>query len=153
MKMNRGTILSFVFSVTMLMAAGCGKHHDEEKSPAPAAGTETKTAAPAQAVSVDADVQKPIGEVQTQVQNMTVESLRATAVAYKDAILAKQADVDKLVAKVKEIPLTEALGEEAKSLKGDLANLETSVKALKDRFQVYYDTLKQKGGDVSGLAI
>jgi len=136
----------------MLMTLGCSKHHDEEKAAAPGAGTGTKPAAPAQAVAVDADVQKPVNEVQTQAQGMSVDSLKATVLAYKNAIATKQGEVEKLVAKIKEIPLTEALGEQAKTLKGDLANLETSVKALKDRFQVYYDALKQKGGDLSGLA-
>jgi hypothetical protein len=31
--------------------------------------------------------------------------------------------------------------------------LNKSVSALKDRFQVYYDKLKEKGGDISGLNI
>jgi hypothetical protein len=84
---------------------------------------------------------------------MSVDSLKAAALKYKEAILAKQGDLEKLAAKIKEIPITEALGQEAKTLKTDFQNLETSVKALKVRFQVYYDTLKEKGGDLSGLAL
>lgn len=156
MKFGKHALLSCLLVSLMLLTFGCGKDGGEDTntpSPAPAAPTGT---APAPATGTQAaavDTQKPIAEVQTQAQAMNVESLKATAQAYKDAILAKQADVEKLVAKVKEIPITEALGEQAKTLKGDLANIETSLKALKDRFQVYYDTLKQKGGDVSGLTI
>jgi len=149
MKFGRHVLLSFLLVSLMLLALGCGKDTEPVTPPAPGAATGTGSGAQAAAV----DTQKPIAEVQTQAQAMNVESLKATALAYKDAILAKQADVEKLVAKVKEIPITEALGEQAKTLKADLATLETSVKALKDRFQVYYDTLKQKGGDVSGLTI
>jgi hypothetical protein len=147
MKSERRALLSCLLASLMLLAVGCGKDTDSGPAPQAKAGTGTGT----QAAAVDA--QKPIAEVQTQAQAMNVESLKATALAYKNAIVAKQADVEKLVAKVKEIPVTEALGEQAKTLKADLANLETNLKALKDRFQVYYDTVKQKGGDVSGLAI
>ena len=69
----------------------------------------------------------------------------------EDAIMAKKGDVDKLTAKLKEIPVTEMLGGEAKELKADLETLGKSLSALKDRFQVYYDKLKEKGGDLSGL--
>jgi len=82
---------------------------------------------------------------------MSVENLRAMALKYKEAILAKQTEIQKVADKLKEIPVADALGQEAKQLKTDLQNLETSLKALKDRFQVYYDTLKTKGGDLSGL--
>ena len=47
-----------------------------------------------------------------------------------------------------------ALGiQEAKTLKTELQNIETSLKALKERFQVYYDTIKEKGGDLSNLTL
>jgi len=71
--------------------------------------------------------------------------------AYKKAIEAKEGDVEKLAAKLKDIPVTEMLGEKAKSLKVDMERLQQSVSALQERFQIYYDKLKEKGGDVSGL--
>jgi hypothetical protein len=147
MKFGRHALLSCLFVSLLLLALGCGKDADPVKAPAPAAPA--ATASGTQAAAVDA--QKPIAEVQTQAQAMNVESLKATALAYKDAIVAKQVDVEKLVAKVKAIPITEALGQEAKTVKADLENLETGLKALKDRYQVYYDALKQKGADLSGL--
>jgi len=124
------------------VSIGCSKKPGDEKS----AG-KTGTAAPAATV----DVEKPVAEVQAAADTMTVENLKATALKYKDAIVAKQAEISALAAKVKEIPITEALGEEAKKLKTDLAGLEASLKSLKDRFQVNYDTLKTKGGDLAGL--
>ena len=142
MRFERRDLLSCVLVLCLSITLGCGKKGAEPTPPS------TK-GAPAQAASVDTE--KPISEVQTQAETMSVESLKATALKYKDAILAKQSEIDKVAAKIKEIPITEALGQEAKTLKGDLQNLETSLKALKDRFQVYYDTLKKKGGDLSGL--
>jgi len=146
MEFTKRGIVSCLLVFSLFILVGCGKKPGEEGP----AGTTTPAAA-GTAAAVDAE--KPVAEIQTEAQTMTVENLKATALKYKEAILAKQADIEKLTAKVKEIPVAEALGGEAKKLKTDLANIETSLKALKDRFQVYYDTLKTKGGDVAGLAL
>ncbi len=136
-------LLVLCLSITL----GCGKKGGEPVAPST---PPAQPQAPAQAPSVD--TAKPIPEVQAQAETMSVDALKATALKYKDAIVAKQADLDKVLAKIKEIPITDALGPEAKALKTDVVNLQTSLKALKDRFQVYYDTLKKKGGDTSGLS-
>jgi len=143
-----------------LIVVGCKKEPEGQKAPAgktpataPAPATQTPAATPAPAAPAAVDTEKPVAEIQAQAETMSVESLKATALKYKEAILAKQADISALAAKVKEIPLAEALGDEAKKLKTDLTNLETSLKSLKDRFQVYYDTLKKKGGDATGLEV
>ena len=100
-----------------------------------------------------ADENKPISDVKAEAEKMDADQLRDMAMAYKDAIVAKKADVDKITAKLKEIPLTEMLGKEAKSIKADIDDLNKSASALKDRFQVYYNNLKAKDGDLSGLKI
>ena len=38
-------------------------------------------------------------------------------------------------------------------LKTEIENLNGSVSALKERFEVYYKKLKEMGGDLSGLKI
>ena len=144
MRLTKREILSCLLVVSLCMIVGCSKEGDEAGPPG-TGGAET------QAASVD--VEKPVGEIQAEAGTMTVDSLKATAQKYKEAILAKQGEIEKMAARIKEIPIAEALGEEAKTLKTDLANLETSLTALKDRFQVYYDTLKEKGGDLTGLAL
>ena len=58
-----------------------------------------------------------------------------------------------MIAKIKEIPIADVLGKEAQTLKTDLKNLESTLTTIKDRFQVYYDTLKEKGGSLSGLEL
>jgi molecular chaperone GrpE (heat shock protein) len=98
-----------------------------------------------------ADESKPISEVKAEADKMDTKGLRAMAMEYKEAITAKKSEVDKLAAKIKEIPVGDMLGQEAKDLKADLENLEKSVTALQERFQVYYDKLKEKGGDLTGL--
>ena len=146
MRFEKRDILSCLAILCLSITLGCGK-----KSGEPAAPTPTTAQPQVQAQAASVDTAKPIPEVQAQAETMSVDALKATAIKYKDAIVAKQAEVEKVLAKVKEIPITEALGPEAKALKTDVVNLQTSLKALKDRFQVYYDTLKKKGGDVSGL--
>jgi len=95
----------------------------------------------------------PVADVQAEAGKMNVEQLKAKAMDYKNAIVAKKADIEKLAAKIKAIPVTEQMGTEAKALQTDLANLNKSVAALTERFQVYYNKLKEMGGDVSGLAL
>jgi len=144
MRLKKRETLSCLLIVSLCMIVGCSKEGDEGGPPG-TGGAET------QAASVD--VEKPVSEIETEAGTMTVDSLKATAMKYKEVILAKQGEIEKMAAKVKEIPIAEALGEEAKTLKTDLANLEASLTALKDRFQVYYDALKEKGGDLTGLAL
>jgi hypothetical protein len=123
-----------------------------QQAPAPqAAAPQAAAPQPSLAQGLAVDTTKPLSEVQAQADTMSVDSLKATALEYKDAILAKQADLEKLGAKIKDIPITQALGQEATGLKTDYQNLSTSLKSLKDRFQIYYDTLKKKGGDLSNL--
>lgn len=120
------TVLPLILVMSLLFLFGCGKKADENK---------------------------PIGEVKAEAEKMSVEDLKAMAMKYKDAIEAKKADIEKITAKLKEIPVTQMLGEESKKLKADIDNLTKSLSALKERFQIYYDQLKAKGGEVSGLQI
>jgi len=107
----------------------------------------------AQGCGKKADEAKPISEVKAEAEKMSVADLQAWAKTYRDAIVARKAQVEKVAAKVKEIPVAEMLGEEAKQLKAELEDLGKSVAALTERFQIYYDKLKEKGGDTSGLEI
>ncbi len=119
----------------LLGFAGCGKKADQGKTTAKANET------------------IPVAQVQTEAGKMNVEQLKAKAMEYKDAIVAKKAEIEKVAAKLKEIPLAQQMGTEAKALQGDIANLHKSVAALTERFQVYYNKLKEMGGSVSGLEI
>ena len=100
-----------------------------------------------------ADEDITVADAKAEAEKMDVEQLKAKAMAYKDAIVAKKADVEKVMAKIKEIPPMEAMGEDAKSLKAEVDKINESISNLKAIFQVYYDKLKEKGGDISGLAL
>ncbi len=100
-----------------------------------------------------ADENKPLNEVKAEAEQMSVGELRSMAMKHKNAILAKEPEVKKLADQLKKIPVTEMLGPEAKEIKAEMDALSKSISALKQRFQVYYDKLEEKGGDVSGLQI
>jgi len=119
----------------LLSFAGCGKKAGQSKSTAQANET------------------IPVAQVQAEASKMNVEQLKAKAMEYKDAIVAKKAEIEKVAAKLKEIPITQQMGTEAKALQADVANLNKAVAALTERFQVYYNKLKEMGGSVSGLEI
>jgi hypothetical protein len=143
MRIRTYLTLSCLMAAAGLALVGCAKKGDKAPS--------AKTTTPGASVTVTADVEKPLTEVQAQAQTMSVTDLRSTAVQYQQAISAKQVDLQKVWAQVKEIPITEALGDKAKTLKTEAEKITSTIKALTDRFQVYYNKLKEKGGDLSGL--
>lgn len=120
------TILWCVFVACTLIVFGCGKQADESK---------------------------PVSEVKAEAEKMNTADLRAMATKYKEAVTAKKGELEKLAAKLKEIPVAEALGKEAKGIKAQVDSINKSVAALTERFQIYYDKLKEKGGDSSGLQL
>ena len=126
MKTARKITLWCLLAVCLLVVVGCGKKADESK---------------------------PVSEVKAEAEKMDVEKLRSMAMKYKDAIVAKKGEVEKFTGELKDIPLTKMLGEEAKQLKGEIDAINKSISALKERFEVYYDKLKEKGGDLSGLEL
>ena len=126
MKNVRNSVLCCLIALCLFAILGCGKKADENK---------------------------PISEVKADAEKMDTDGLRAMAMAYKEAIAAKKGELEKLTAKLKDIPATELLSKEAKELKADMENLEKSVSALKERFEVYYQKLKDKSGDLSGLQV
>ena len=100
-----------------------------------------------------ADESKPLNEVKAEAEKMSVEKLRSMALTYKDAIMAKKGEIEKVAGKLKDIPVAKMLGDEAKELKTEIEALNKSVSALKERFQIYYGKLKEKGGNLSGLEL
>jgi len=126
MKSARNAVLCCLLALCPFAIFGCGKKADENK---------------------------PLGEVKAEAEKMDKNQLRTMAMVYKDAITAKKGEVEKIAAKLKDIPVTEMLGKEAQGLKADIDNLNKSISALKERFEVYYQRLKAEGGDLSGLQV
>ncbi len=138
--------------VCLVNLAGCRKKTAAEK---PTAGVQTEAAAEKSAAAVPAgiDIEKPIADVKAEAEKLDVDQLRSKAMEYKNAIVAKRAELEKLTAKLKEIPLAQQLGAEAKSIQADITNVNKAIAPLTERFQVYYNTLKEKGGNLVGLEL
>jgi len=98
-----------------------------------------------------ADENKPLSEVKAEAAEMDTDDLRAMGLKYKEAIEAKLEEANEIKNELKEIPITEMLGEKAKELKKELVPITESLNALKERFKIYYAELKKKSGDLSGL--
>ena len=99
------------------------------------------------------DENKPIAEIKAEAEKLDVEQLTVIATKYKDALLARQAEIKKLTDSLAKIPLTEKLGKEAQGFTADIDNLMKSVNALSERFQIYYDQIKAKGGELKDLEL
>ena len=103
--------------------------------------------------SPQADETISLETIKANIQNMDAEQIRQKALEYKDAILAKKDQVSQLIENHDDVPLTEKLGDEAKGLMSEINALNDSVSALKSRFDIYYDKLKELNADTSGLNI
>lgn len=90
------------------------------------------------------DENKPVSQVAADAQKMTQADLQKMVSKYEAAIAAKGKEVESLTAKIKEIPLTELLGDKAETLKGDISKVTTSIGKLKDQMAVYAKELAAK---------
>ena len=122
--MRNGAILSALIIATGLFLAGCG-----------AGGGSVSES-------------RPVAEIAAEAKTMAVAQLQNIVAKYQQVIAAKQVDIQKLQEKIKAIPLTQLLGEEAKKLKTDISAITASVSALTERMNVYIQELKAKGGTI-----
>lgn len=100
---------------------------------------------------VKADENKPVSEVKAEAEKMSTEDLRAAAMAYNDAIKAKTAEVDTLAKELMKVMLAGKSQDELKKLNDQMGEMNKSKEKLTERFEIYYEKLKEKGGDLSGL--
>ncbi|UCG46654.1 MAG: hypothetical protein JSU94_14245 [Phycisphaerales bacterium] len=90
------------------------------------------------------DENRPLDEVKAEAEKMNAKQLRTMAMKYKEAAAAKTSEADKIFLKLKDTP-------DVTSLKGEIDSVNKSISALTDRYFIYFNELKKKGGDLSGL--
>jgi Skp family chaperone for outer membrane proteins len=90
------------------------------------------------------DENKPVSQIAADASKMGKAELQTMVTKYEAAIADKSKEVEALMAKVKEIPITEMMGEKAKALKDDVSKLKTSIDKLKDQMAVYAKELAAK---------
>jgi peptidoglycan hydrolase CwlO-like protein len=83
------------------------------------------------------DENKPVDQVAAESAKMGQDELQKMVDKYEAAIAAKGKEIEVLTAKIKEIPLTEMMGEQAKSLKAEADQIKDSLSKLKDQMAVY----------------
>ena len=134
MKTVKSTTLLCLLVLCSLIVVGCSEKKET------VVGTDLKT-----------DENKAISQVKAEAEKMDAGQLRAAALKCKEAIEAKSAEVDKLAKELMQNMVADKSGDKVKDLNARMSTLNKSTEALAEQFQVYYDKLKAKGGDLSGL--
>jgi len=115
--MNKMIILPVVILLSVFIAAGCGSGVSEDK---------------------------PVDEIKQEAQGMDMSQLENIVAKYKQAIEAKKPELQKLQTKLRSIPVTELMGEEAAAIKDDIQKISTSITSLTARMKAYADELRKK---------
>lgn len=116
-------------------------------------GCGSKSGTPKATKTGGVDETKSIADIKAEIAKMDQKQIHDMAMKYKTAIEAKTGDLTKLADKLKQIPLTEALGPENSALKTELEAITTSVAALTERLKVYVDKLKEMKVDTTDLEL
>ena len=88
-------------------------------------------------------------EVKKEAEQKEPDKLRIEVMKYKEEITAKKLEAEELRTKLQTVPFEEILEEDAKRLE----ELNESISALKTRYDVYLQELRNKGEDLSDLQI
>jgi len=118
----------------LLATSGCGKKEEAN------VGTDAKV-----------DESKPISQVNAEAEKMDAQQLRAIAMKYKEVIVTKSAEVDKVAMELMQMMLADKSSDRMKTLQAQTDKLNQSIEALGERFEIYCKKLEEKGGDLSGL--
>ena len=100
-----------------------------------------------------ADQNSTIPEITARAKEMAVENLRKMAEKYRDALAANQQKLKDLTEKFIAVPDAEKDTAPVENLKATIDLIYQGLGPLKERFQVYYNALKEKTGDLTGLDI
>jgi PBP1b-binding outer membrane lipoprotein LpoB len=90
------------------------------------------------------DENKTPAQISEEVKTMDVAQIQAKIEAYKTAIEKKSAELEPVIAKLKEIPVTQLMGEEAKQIKADVEDIKNAISVLKEKLDVYVKALNEK---------
>jgi Skp family chaperone for outer membrane proteins len=94
--------------------------------------------------STTIDENKPVSQIAADASKMGKAELQTMVTKYDAAIAEKSQELAALQAKVKEIPLTELMGDKAKALKADISKITASMSKLKDQAAAYAKELAAK---------
>lgn len=95
------------------------------------------------------DLNKTMETIKEEVKTMDVEQLKKTASKYVAEIEKYNPKVKELTEKIKQIPLAQLMGDEAKGYKAEIEVIAKDIKALTERLEIYNNKLKEYGVDIS----
>ncbi len=130
-----------VVLVLAVLLGGCSKEKPA-KPAAPAAPAATGGAG-------GTDLTTALSDLKAAAAKMDLPQLEAKAKEYMGQITSKQGELKALMDKFSAIPVAQKMGDEAKALQGDISKTTEGIGDLTQRFKVFVDAIKEKGGDVS----
>jgi hypothetical protein len=98
---------------------------------------------------VMSDLNKTVDEVKQKVASLDQNHIMAYAETYKTVILEKKEQLTALTEQLKSLSAMEIIGEKGKALKAEVAKYTEQLTALKDRYGIYVNKLKELGVDLS----
>lgn len=88
------------------------------------------------------DEAKSVEQVTAEAAEMGQAKLQKMVDQYETVIAGKKTELEALTAQLKELSISELMGEKAKSLKAEMGDLTTSLNTLKDHLAVYVKQLE-----------
>lgn len=80
---------------------------------------------------------KPVAQVQAEAAKMKPEKLQAKVAEYEVLLAEKAAGIKDIEKQIKELSISELMGEKAKSLKAEMGALTTSLDKLRKQMEAY----------------
>jgi TolA-binding protein len=90
------------------------------------------------------DENKPADQVAADAAKMSQAELQKMVDKYEVAMAEKGQEIEALTAKIRELPVTELMGDKAKALKSDIGEITASMDKLKNQLSVYAKELAAK---------
>lgn len=100
-----------------------------------------------------ADANKPLDQIQKEVETMSANDLQAYAQSYVKEINNQKKELGKVGEQVKSLSPKELFSDKAREIKDQLGKIEANVSNLTQRYQVYADKFREKGGDLNKIQI
>lgn len=99
------------------------------------------------------DTSKPIEQIQTEVQKMSVGDLQSTAKAYADAIQGKKSEIETVQKQLSSLSPKDLFGEKAGGIKDQLSKIGNEMNELSKRYEIYVQKFRELGGDISKVQV
>ena len=168
MRVRGFSVILLALAVGLLGVIGCDKKAEEAVKPEPEEVVEAveeveivvevpEPKGVPEAVEVIGTVLiekgRPLGEIRAEAADMNDATLRVAAMGYRDRIFAKRTELSDVMNRYDEFPYTDIFGRETLEPAPNVVDLTSSISALTERHHIYFDLLKARGGDVSGLGL